>query len=471
MFQGNLTLVVALLIGVIAVSLILLIMVIVLKIARDRRELRSGKFRDAVWQGWVDNDVRRMAKTCRAIAGGGHQVQSDVISLSDRARAEGLWTPERLATLRLAADKAGLPKAIRRQLKSRNDVKRGLAVALAGYPGPDLEPQELAPYLADEDQTGRLAAAGSLERMAGPQAADVLITALADRVLPDERVIERLGHPWAVPSIVRALADSSRGLDSRVRCGLARALALAEDPSSLPSLETMVIEGNVDERVQALKALVSCYPNASVEQRMEIGIFARGYIDDDHPVVRAQAAHLLGLAGVESDIPVLTSMVTDSDWFVRRAAARSLVQMGRPGMAALRRVAASDDKFAAQRAKEEIAFATIMAARRSAETGEDLDGILALGGGITEAVEVEDEAEPVEDEAAPIEVEDEPVKVEDEPVEDEAAVEVEDEEITVEIEAGPTGTTPVIRPDMTDAEAVAAIIRQIKGDTDGTTSG
>ena len=250
---------------------------------------------------------------------------------------------------------------------------------MAGYPGATLQPQELAPFLTDSEPTVRLAAAGSLERLADPQSADVLITALINEDLPDERIIERMGHDWAVPSIVSLLEDSAREVTSRVRCGLARALALAADPRAMPVLELMSVEGAVEEKVQALKALVACTPHANDQQRAELEIFARHLVDDEHPVVRTQVALILGAAGYESDIPILARLVTDNDWFVRRAAARALAQMGSPGLQALRRLAASDDRFAAERAREEITFATIMAARQAAHTGQDFEGILARG--------------------------------------------------------------------------------------------
>ncbi|MDQ1246528.1 MAG: hypothetical protein QG597_896 [Actinomycetota bacterium] len=131
--------------------------------------------------------------------------------------------------------------------------------------------------------------------------------------------------------------------------------------------------------MQALKALVACAPHANDQQRAELEIFARHLLDDEHPVVRTQVALILGAAGYESDIPILAQLVSDDDWFVRRAAAKALAQMGSPGLAALRRLAASDDRFAAERAREEITFATIMAARLAADTGQDFEGILTQG--------------------------------------------------------------------------------------------
>jgi HEAT repeat protein len=379
MFQGSLGLVVVLVIVIVVVSLVLLALVIAFKISRDRRERRAERFRDRLWKAWVANDTGQLVKTYRIVARGGHQAQSDFIQVSERAVNADWWTPDMVEAMREAAEKAGFSQALRKQLTSRSAVKRGLAVTMAGYPGATLQPQELAPFLTDSEPTVRLAAAGSLERLADPQSADVLITALINEDLPDERIIERMGHDWAVPSIVSLLEDSAREVTSRVRCGLARALALAADPRAMPVLELMSVEGAVEEKVQALKALVACTPHANDQQRAELEIFARHLVDDEHPVVRTQVALILGAAGYESDIPILARLVTDNDWFVRRAAARALAQMGSPGLQALRRLAASDDRFAAERAREEITFATIMAARQAAHTGQDFEGILARG--------------------------------------------------------------------------------------------
>ena len=379
MFQGSLGLVVILLIVIIVVSLVLLAMVIGFKISRDRRERRAERFRDRLWKAWVDDDAQQMAKAYRMVARGGHQAQSDYIQMSDRAMSADWRTQDRVEGMRNAAEKVGFSQALRKQLKSRSDVKRGLAVTMAGYPGTTLRPEELAPFLTDSEPTVRLAAAGSLERMADPLAADVLITALINQDLPDERIIERIGHSWAVDGIVAQLADPAPEVTSRVRCGLARALALVGDPRAMPVLEIISVGGVVEEKVQALKALVACAPHANDQQRAELEIFARHLLDDEHPVVRTQVALILGAAGYESDIPILAQLVSDDDWFVRRAAAKALAQMGSPGLAALRRLAASDDRFAAERAREEITFATIMAARLAADTGQDFEGILTQG--------------------------------------------------------------------------------------------
>ncbi|MDQ1305804.1 MAG: hypothetical protein QG671_1636 [Actinomycetota bacterium] len=379
MFQGSLGLVVVLVTVVIVISLVLLAMVIAFKVRRDRRERRAERFRDRLWKAWVNNDAGQLVATYRIVARGGHQAQSDFIQVSERAVSSDWWTADRLEHLREAAAEAGFSQAIRKQLASRSDVKRGLAVTMAGYPGAVLQPQELAPFLKDSEPTVRLAAAGSLERMADPGSADVLITALINEDLPDERIIERIGHGWAVTSILSRLGDPGQQDSSRVRCGLARALALAADPRAMPFLELMAVEGTIEEKVQALKALVACAPHADDQQRAELEIFARHLIDDEHPVVRTQVALVLGAAGYESDIPILARLVSDNDWFVRRAAARALAQMGSPGLAALRRLAASDDRYAAERAREEITFATIMAARLAADTGQDFERILTDG--------------------------------------------------------------------------------------------
>lgn len=72
--------------------------------------------------------------------------------------------------------------------------------------------------------------------------------------------------------------------------------------------------------------------------------------------VRAQVAHALGFIGTARELPLLASMTTDAQWWVRHRAAQALLripQQGRGQVQAL--VAATGDRFAIEMLQAEIA--------------------------------------------------------------------------------------------------------------------
>jgi HEAT repeat protein len=73
-------------------------------------------------------------------------------------------------------------------------------------------------------------------------------------------------------------------------------------------------------------------------------------------VIRAQAAKSLGALGADDGRRALEAALADQAWWVRANAATSLRQLGDAGMAALRRAARSEDRFARDRAREALSL-------------------------------------------------------------------------------------------------------------------
>ncbi len=77
-----------------------------------------------------------------------------------------------------------------------------------------------------------------------------------------------------------------------------------------------------------------------------------GLLGDSSPIVRAAAARGLGALSYWPSAPKVAGLLRDRAWRVRREAALALRAMGAPGMLFLRRSLTSDDRFAADMARQ-----------------------------------------------------------------------------------------------------------------------
>ena len=105
-----------------------------------------------------------------------------------------------------------------------------------------------------------------------------------------ERVIERLGPPWAVESLLAQLRELDARGERRAgpRVGVARALGHAGDPCAEPAMIGLLGKGSLEERISAARALGSIGGRRS--RRMSSGRCSR-----IRPwPLRAQAAKALG---------------------------------------------------------------------------------------------------------------------------------------------------------------------------------
>jgi HEAT repeat protein len=82
--------------------------------------------------------------------------------------------------------------------------------------------------------------------------------------------------------------------------------------------------------------------------------------------VRAQAAKSLGALGAADALAPLERCLSDRAWWVRANAARALRELGDPGIEVLRRAVEHDDRYAADRAREQLALHAVVAERVAA---------------------------------------------------------------------------------------------------------
>jgi HEAT repeat protein len=251
---------------------------------------------------------------------------------------------------------SGLAAALPRSLGSRSPAVRGRAVLLLSrlrWPG---STRLIAPLLHDRDGDVRLTAAGALGAIADAEAARALIEALAAEALPSERILERLGAPWAVDALLEALAVEAstrpRAHGRSLPAHLAVALGLAGDPRAEPVLMEYLASGEVEERVSAARAL-------GTAGTLHAAVGLRHAMDDVEWTVRAQAAKSLGTLRATDAVPVLEAALSDAAWWVRSNSATALRTLGEPGLEALRHALRSGDRYARDRAREALDLAAV----------------------------------------------------------------------------------------------------------------
>lgn len=350
-----------LLLAIVLLSCLLAAAVAGAKIRRDLSEAASRRFRERLRAAWDRADERELTALCTQIRTGSIRQQSDFLAECGARRREPSNSPEAGIAMIAAARASGLPAGIHHQLSSRRAVRRGLAVAIGGHVPTALPAADLAPLLADRDPTVRLAAAAALERLATPQAAGSLIDAIDMEVLADPRLVERLGHRWAVPTLLEHLPHA-HGRTSRA---IIVALGLAADPRALPALID-IVRADVDDelRAPAMRSIARCAAGADAQTVQAAAAAARARLADTHPNVRSAAIDVIAKRHLPGDIPLLADLMADPDWFVRRAAARALLGVGPAGQQALAAIAREGDRFAADRAREELAMAGLLSGPR-----------------------------------------------------------------------------------------------------------
>jgi HEAT repeat protein len=247
--------------------------------------------------------------------------------------------------------RSGLTARLQSQLDARNGPARGRAVLILAHLRLPLGTARLEPMLDDDDPDVRLVAVAGLPLAEDPDAVPALVRALSKRRLAPERVIERLGQPWAVGSLLAQLRELDAKGERRAapRVGVARALGHAGDSRAEPAMIELLRRGSLEERISAARAL------GAVGGRRSRAELERALTDEAWPL-RAQAAKALGAIGVKRAVPALEAVLDDPAWWVRANAASSLRALGDPGHKALERALDHPDRYARDRAREALAM-------------------------------------------------------------------------------------------------------------------
>lgn len=341
--------------------LVLVGLAVTRKLRRDRRELRSITRRSDYESVLREGEVAAITALCNGVRGVAAQVD---LAVSIDA-VHSVLPPARFCLIGEAMEASDLLSRLSAGLGSRRPTSRARAALLLTRPGIPAVVEQIVPLLADPDPDVRLVACSGLARAATPRAAEVLIWGLVAHVLPPERIIERLGAPWAVETILLTLrqgpspvADALVGVaptgrEVELDASLARALGLARDPRAAAALSALLRRDSVEVRISAARALgrlegTACVPALIVALASE-----------DWPV-RAQAAKSLGALRAPEALVPLEHCLSDQAWWVRANAARALRELGEPGLEALRRTLEHDDRYAADRAREQLALHAVI---------------------------------------------------------------------------------------------------------------
>jgi HEAT repeat protein len=333
------------------------------KLRRDRREARSSRRRARYEATLRDGDPAAITAICGEVDGVADQVD---LAVSIDA-VEPTISRSRLEAIGRSMEDSGLLSNLSAALGARRATTRARAALLLTRPGTPEVVERIIPLLRDPDPDVRLVACSGLARAATPRAAEILVWALVARLLPPERIIERLGAPWAVESILTtlragpspvppALADAvPSGPEIELDASLARALGLARDPRGAPALADLLGGDSVEVRISAARAL----------GRVGVTDYAPALIDaleaEEWPI-RAQAAKSLGALGARDALVPLEGLLSDRAWWVRANAARALRELGEPGLEVLRSALEHDDRYAADRAREQLELHAVIAA-------------------------------------------------------------------------------------------------------------
>jgi HEAT repeat protein len=332
------------------------------KLRRDRREVRSRDRRGRYAAVFRDGEIAAVTEVCDEVHG--------ILAQVDLAVSIDAVYPDlsaaRISAIGEAMEASTLIPRLNTALQSRSATVRARAALLLTRPGIPAVVEEIVPLLGDADADVRLVACSGLARAATPRAAELLIWALVARLLPPERIIERLGEPWAVETILRTLKQgpsrvpgalagiAPSGREVELDASLARALGLAHDPRGAPALAALLHSDSVEVRISAARALgrvgePTCLP-ALIEA-----------LSSEAWPVRAQAAKSLGALGAVDALRSLEHCLSDRAWWVRANAARALRELGEPGIGVLRRALEHDDRYAADRAREQLALHDVIA--------------------------------------------------------------------------------------------------------------
>lgn len=346
-----------LVLGLQVLLILLALLVVARKLRRDRRERYSLRRRAEFAAAFADGSPRNLERVTRLCI-------RDATALSDFLyvlKSGEPLSPHRRRELLDAAGRAGLIRKLRRGLEARQAPTRGLAaLTLSLLRAPGLEAR-VGRLIADEDADVRLAAATALTNWGSPAAAIALLESLDRFDLPPERIVEKLGSAWAAPVVHAALNQAvgenplARVTPERLknRVQLARALELCGYQEAEPELLQLLAEGDIEEQIAAARALGAAGSRHSIEALIEA-------LESENWPLRAQAARALGrLVAVEA-MPSLAAHLSDPAWWVRKQAGRALVALGSAGgFELLQEALEHDDRYARDRAAEELRIAAL----------------------------------------------------------------------------------------------------------------
>jgi len=321
-----------------ALCLGLAVVVVALKLARNIRESRIRRRRDAL-RGAIENAGEGLSERLLvdSLRGGPERIDDALWALETADIGDA-----RRAVFAAMAGRGRLAKALTRIQSDRRAVIRSRAALITGrLGGADAIPRIVT--CLDDPETAR-AAVRALGMIGTPDAAGALLAALRT-VGCRERVLDQLANPWAADAVAVALAAED---DPQLRPILIEATGLNGARSAVPDLERALASDSTEDRVRAARAL----------GRLGVGLDALLVaMDDDEWAVRAQAAAAIALIGGDHQgdevVRALSDGLADPAWWVRAHCANAL-SASPDGRDALERARHAPDRFVRDRAEEAV---------------------------------------------------------------------------------------------------------------------
>jgi hypothetical protein len=235
-------------------------------------------------------------------------------------RVWGRLLPADRDMLRYHLRAAGVPATLRRAMRSWLSGRRSRAATAMGDLRLSEGARELGRLLRDRDPRVRLAAARALGRIATPESARTLIGALEQGLLPEQRLVEVLGQPWAAGPLLLAFR-APRTVALRVP--LADALGRTGSAAAVETFVAAMPAAGTDLRIRMVRALTRIGSPAAVAA-------VRAAMSDPHGRVRAQAAWSLARLGDPAATALLEHGLHDSAPWVRANCTAALRRLSTP---------------------------------------------------------------------------------------------------------------------------------------------
>lgn len=264
---------------------------------------------------------------------------------SAREALEEVWPAlldEDRGRLRELARGSGWSRVLRRRSGSVFWWRRMDVAQLLAFVGSEEVSDVLIRLLEDRHMAVRVAGTFAARDLAFPDLLDPLLRQAVLANPPRRRAlydaILSFGEK-AVPKVRRSLEEVGEGDDTRLKVLLTLAGRLAERVEAsvlLPAVLDRGYHGNLEIRIQAMKAL-SSFPDRRSVERLKSGL------EDTAWEVRSQAAKGLGQLGIDEAREDLRRALGDESWWVRLRAAIALRQLGEAGVRTLESIDAEDD--------------------------------------------------------------------------------------------------------------------------------
>jgi HEAT repeat protein len=286
--------------------------------AARRRFRRRARYAAALERP-EDATLRALARTARSEAG--------ICDLG--AEADLVWArllPADRDMFRYHLRAAGVQATLRRATRSWLARRRARAATAMGDLRLSEGVSDLERLLRGRDARVRLAAARALGRIATPESARLLIGALEQGLVPEQRLVEVLGEPWAATPLLLAFR-APRTVALRVP--LADALGRTGSVAAVDTFVAAMPAAGTELRIRMVRALTRIGTPAAVAA-------VRGAMSDPHGRVRAQAAWSLARLGDPAATALLERGLHDSAPWVRANCTAALRRLATPPAAPLR---------------------------------------------------------------------------------------------------------------------------------------